>query len=306
MMKRSISIVASGVVLFAAWACGAEEERTVATWAELQVVRGDGPPEPVHLEARWPEAYAARTDFERVWQVVAAGGAPVEAVAVTLTGGGEADAAGVALLVGMVLVVPTPIRPGESWSVTGTRVPPGEALMPIDWSVWGGRSPERAGEAEIALRMFDYHTLDMAQENQFVATGVTGTLSVLARHDEVVELELDLDVADGSGGVASLSGTLRIWGERYTPPVCRDRVEDRGFGGSRRGAASALPLASTPSVATDHASRVRYNTSSPGRSSRSKWTGPASSPLKTTRGSAVPVLLSSVTRASADISRSTR
>lgn len=210
---------ASALVLLAAWGCAGEEERTVVTWAELRVVRGDGPPEPVHLEARWPEAYAARTEFERVWQVVAAGGAPVEAVAVTLTGGGEADAAGVALLVGVVLVVPAPIRAGESWSVTGTRAPPDGELMPMDWSVWGGRTPQRTGEAEIALRMFDYHTLDMARENQFVATEVSGTLTVLARYDEVVELEIDVEVVDVSGQVASISGTLRLWGERYTPPL---------------------------------------------------------------------------------------
>lgn len=219
MMSRSILILASAVLLFALGTCGGEEERTVVTWAELQVVRDDGPAEPVRLEARWPEAYAPGTEFERVWEVVAADGAPVEAVAVTLTGGGEADAEGVTLLVGMVLVVPAPIRSGESWSVTGTRVPPGGALMPMDWSVWGGRAPQRTGEAEIALQMFDYHTLDMARENQFVATQVTGTLAALARYDEVVELEIDVDVVDASGQVASISGTLRLWGERYTPPA---------------------------------------------------------------------------------------
>lgn len=218
-MSRWILMPVSALVLFAAWGCWGEEERTVVSWAELQVVRGDGPPEPVHLEARWPEAYASAADFERVWQVVAEGGAPVEAVAVTLTGGGEADAAGVALLLGMVLVVPAPIRSGGSWSVTGTEVPPGGDLMPMDWSVWGVRTPQRAGEAGVALRMFDYHTLDMARENQFVATGVTGTLSVLARYDEEVELEIDLDVVDVSGRVATISGTLRLWGERYTPPA---------------------------------------------------------------------------------------
>lgn len=218
-MSRSILMMAWVVVLYTALACGGEEERTVVTWAELQVVRGDGPAEPVRLEARWPEAYADGREFQRVWGVVAADGAPVEAVAVTLTGGGEADATGVALLVGMVLVVPAPIRSGEAWGVTATRVPPGGELMPMDWSVWGGRTPQHTAEAEIALRMFDYHTLDMARENPFVATEVTGTLSVLARHDEVVELEIDVEVVDVSGQVAFISGTLRLWGERYTPPV---------------------------------------------------------------------------------------
>lgn len=199
--------------------CGTDEERTVATWAELQIVRSDGVAELVHLEARWPEADASAGEFGRVWEVVAAGRAPVEAVAVTLTGGGDTHPDGVALLVGLALVIPTPIRAGSEWAVTGTRPPPGEDVMPLYWSIWGGRSLRTTDEAEIALRMFDYDTNTMSKANQLVATEVGGTLTVLARHDELVELALELDVVGAGGATATLSGTLRIWGEQYTPPA---------------------------------------------------------------------------------------
>ena len=197
-----------------------KEERAIVTWAELEIVRGDGPAEPVHLEGRLHEVETGADVFGRIWDAVVDGEQPFEALALTLSGGGESDADGIALLAGMVIVLPTPLRSGASWAVTSTRAPPqGSPDMPIYWSVWGGRALRQAGEAELALRLFDYHTADMLKENDFVATGVTGTVVVTARYDELLELSVDLTATSDDGLVARITGDMRLSAESYTPPL---------------------------------------------------------------------------------------
>jgi hypothetical protein len=198
--------------------CG-REERSIVTWAELEIAREDEVPEHVHLEGRLYEVEADAGAFRRIWDAVAEGEQPFEALALTLSGGGEASGDGIALLAGMMIVLPLPLRLGASWVVTSTRTPPqGSPDMPTYWSVWGGRALRQAGEAELALRLFDYHTAGMLKEHDFIATGVTGTVVVTARYDELWELTMDLMATSDDGRMATIRGDMRLSAERYTPP----------------------------------------------------------------------------------------
>ena len=130
-----------------------------------------------------------------------------------------ADDEGVALLAGMVLALPTPLRAGRSYAITSTHEPPGGFDdLPMYWSVWGARMLREDDDAELALRLFDYHTQGMQIENDFVATAVTGSITIPARYDEVLEMTLDLTATDDAGEQVRLHGDLSVRGERYTPP----------------------------------------------------------------------------------------
>ena len=52
MTRRRMALLPLLVAVRALTSCGAEEERTIATWAELRVIRDGGATEDVHLEAR--------------------------------------------------------------------------------------------------------------------------------------------------------------------------------------------------------------------------------------------------------------
>jgi hypothetical protein len=201
--------------------CGPEEQRTVNVRGRFQVEREQGRPDLVELEGRAYEPRVPADAFSFVWDAVAGRGAAggSSGVMLTLAGGSEPDGAGVIVLTGMVLVLPLPLHAGANYAVTATFPPPGGAAMPMYWVAWGPRPLARAGEAAVALRTFDYRTIGMRVENEFVATGVTGSVQVLRRYRDHVELRLDIVATDAAGGRLRLHGDFSASNERYTPPI---------------------------------------------------------------------------------------
>jgi hypothetical protein len=199
--------------------CG-REERTVNVRGSFHVERDAGRPDVVGLEGRAYHPRISEESFRFTWDAVNGRGSAGGTVGVmlTLSGGGSADAAGVAVLTGMMLAVPLPLTAGATYPVTGTFPPPGAAYMPMYWEGWGERRLVRAGEGEVALRVFDYHTIGMRVENEFIATAVNGTVQVTARYGDQVELRLDITASDAAGRQLRLHGDFTASNERYTPP----------------------------------------------------------------------------------------
>jgi hypothetical protein len=215
---KKVTIFALAALLLAG--CG-REERTVNVHGSFHLERDAGRPDVVGLEGRAHTPRISEESFRFTWDAVngRGGGGGTVGVMLTLSGGGSADAAGVAVLTGMVLAVPLPLSAGASYPVTGTFPPPGAGYMPMDWAGWGERRLARAAEGEVALRVFDYHTIGMRVENEFIATAVSGTVQVTARRSDQVELRLDITATDAAGRQLRLHGDFTATNERYTPPI---------------------------------------------------------------------------------------
>jgi hypothetical protein len=214
---KKITMFALAALL--ATGCG-REERTVNVRGSFQLDREAGRPDVVGLEGRAYHPRIPEESFRFTWDAVngRSGAGSTSGVMLTLTGGSQPDAAGVAVLTGLMLAVPLPLAVGASYPVFGTFPPPGPAYMPMDWEGWGERRLNRAGEGEVALRVFDYHTIGMRVENEFIATAVTGTVQVTARSRDHVELRLDITATDAAGRQLRLQGDFTAGNERYTPP----------------------------------------------------------------------------------------
>jgi hypothetical protein len=200
--------------------CG-REELTVNVWGTFDVVREVGRNDVLHVEGRAYEPRVSHDDFKAVWDAVSRTGSGdgTRGVALTLAGGSDTDPAGVSVLTGMVLVIPLPLARNASYPVTRTNPPPSATDMPMYWERWGEHALAQPGEAEIALRVFDYHTIGMQTHNDFIATGVTGTVRVLSRQGEHVEFRLDITATDAAGSQLVLRGDFSAAAERYTPPI---------------------------------------------------------------------------------------
>jgi hypothetical protein len=171
------------------------------------------------LEGRWFDTQTSPAQFEPAWDAVTKGNTSADAVAFTLSGGTPADAQGVTVLTALVLVLPTPLQVGRRYAVGAAIAPPSETDMPMYWSVWGPRSTTRADQADVALRVFDYHTIGMRVENDFIARIATGTVDVVRRVDNSLELRVDITATDAAGRVLRLHGDVDVRAERYTPPA---------------------------------------------------------------------------------------
>ena len=200
--------------------CG-REELTVNVWGTFDVDREVGRNDVLHVEGRAYEPRISHDDFKAVWDAVSRTGSGdgTRGIALTLAGGSSSDVAGVTVLTGMVVVVPLPLARNASYPVTRTIPPPSATDMPMYWESWGDRALARPGEAEIALRVFDYHSIGMHTQNDFIATAVTGTVSVLNRQGNHVELRLDITATDTAGSQLVLRGDFSATTERYTPPI---------------------------------------------------------------------------------------
>jgi hypothetical protein len=215
---KKITMITLAVLLLSA-GCG-REELTVNVRGSFQLDREVGRPDVVGLEGRAYHPRIREESFRFTWDAVKGRGGAGGTVGVmlTLSGGGSPDAAGVNVLTGMMLAVPLPLTAGASYPVTGTFPPPGSAYMPMDWEGWGERQLDRPGEGLVALRVFDYHTIGMRVENEFIATAVTGTVQVTARYRDHVDLRLDITATDAAGRQLRLHGDFSATNERYTPP----------------------------------------------------------------------------------------
>lgn len=170
------------------------------------------------LESRVYDTSMSSADFEAVWDAITRGSQGAAAVAITLHGGGEADAGGKRVLAAVSLVLPAPLAGGATYPISSAYLPESETAMPMYWDDWGARESERPGEAEIALRVFDYHANGMLVENDFVARSAAGTVRVLDRGGNAIQLRLDVTATDRSGATLRLYGDFELRAERFTPP----------------------------------------------------------------------------------------
>jgi hypothetical protein len=197
--------------------CG-REERSLITHGEFTAERSMAADAALQLEARVFDVEMPAADFDPMWRVVTRGSSAVPAIAVTLQGGGEPDASGMAVLAAMVLVLPTPLGNGAVWPIGRVYAPASEVEMPMYWHDWGPRELSGPGEAGIVLRIFDYHSVGMRVENDFIARTATGTVRVLGRGDDAVQLRLDITATNEDDATVRLHGDFQLRAERYTPP----------------------------------------------------------------------------------------
>jgi hypothetical protein len=212
---RTLTLAVLGSAVFLAGCT--REERTINVYGGLSLERDGAAPTPIRLEGRLMDTLLPAAEFEAAWSAVTRQTAPFEALALSLHGGSDADAAGVAVTAGLVLLLPTPLRTGNSFAVGRALQPPGSG-MPMYWNTWGGRPLAAAGVAEIALRVFDYHTIGMRVERDFVAVSAAGTITVLDRGRDWVDVRLDITATSADGSSVRIHGDIALRAERYTPP----------------------------------------------------------------------------------------
>lgn len=208
-------LLLSLALLFAA--CGGEEQRSLNFRAALTVLR-DGGEIPLAMEGRLYEGLVSGPAFEDAWDVFTRGTAPYEGIAVTLGSTSTPGEEGSPLTAGLVLVLPTPLREGTRYAIGGA-VPPPTSELPMYWSTWGQRALGDPDQAKVALRIFDYRAVGMRIENDFAATGATGTIEVVNRSKDYLELRLDVTATDAAGQTIRLRGDMSVAAERYTPPI---------------------------------------------------------------------------------------
>lgn len=210
---------ATAVLMLGLGAAGcAEEQLTINVRGDFTIVREDGSTEPLLMEGRLYEERIGRRAFNEAWAVVTRGAAPYDALALSLSSVGSGDGDPVPLLAGLVIALPVPLRRGDEYPIGGAFPPP-TSDMPMYWNEWGRRDLGEPGVGEVALRTFDYHTVGMIIENDFVATDAEGTIEVIERRDDWIELRVDIVGTDGAGQTVRLEGVLDIRAERFTPPI---------------------------------------------------------------------------------------
>ncbi|HEX6306979.1 MAG TPA: hypothetical protein VFZ69_02260 [Longimicrobiales bacterium] len=194
-----------------------KEQLTIDVRGDFTIGRETGETAALLMEGRLYDEQTDRQSFNDAWAVVTRGAAPYEAIALTLTSVSDSGDP-VPLLAGLVIAIPTPLRTGASYTI-GAAFPPPPDLMPMYWSIWGRRDLAAPATAEIALRTFDYHTVGMTIENEFIATAAAGSIQVLRARDDYVDLRLDLTATNAAGADVHLSGDVSIRAERYRPPI---------------------------------------------------------------------------------------
>jgi hypothetical protein len=206
------------LAVFLCAACG-EEEKSLVTHGTFTVERPFATAAIVEAEGRWFDSNASAAQFEPAWNEITRGSSSAQAIALTLSGGTDPNAQGMTVLTALAVVVPTPLRAGQRYTIGSAIAPPSETDMPMYWQVWGARAVTRTGEADVALRVFDYQTVGMRVENDFIARVATGTIDVLRRGEDLVELRVDVTAHDATGRMLRLHGNFEVRAERYTPPA---------------------------------------------------------------------------------------
>jgi hypothetical protein len=202
-------------VALLATGCG-REERTLSVMGSATVAREGLAGETVRLEGRISDTQLG-PEFSDAWAAVTRGATPYPALMLTVTDAWDGAADRSDLVMGLVLAVPTPLRPGAVYPIGGAFAPP--SGMPMYWRAWGRRDVAVPGVAEVALRTFDYRRVGMRVENDFVAAAASGAVQVVSAGREQVVLRIDIVATDAAGRRVVLQGELDIRPERYTPPI---------------------------------------------------------------------------------------
>jgi hypothetical protein len=217
MMRLNRSALLVPALLLLVGACG-REQRTIDVRGSFDVQRQLGGAAVLALEGRLYQDDLPSSDFDAMWSIVTRGTQAASGVTVTLSGGSERDASGRSVLAGVILVMPTPLSTGATYPIQHALAVPAQG-MPMYWSFWGPVHMLVPGRADVGVRIFDYHASGMVVENDHVAVAATGTIEVLRRLGQQVELRLDVTTTDAAGRQATLRGDFTISPERYTPPI---------------------------------------------------------------------------------------
>jgi hypothetical protein len=210
---RSMLTAALALSVFSACT---REQRTLTVEGALVVTRQSGGETQIfELLQRLYDTQLSPTDFERAWDAAFGGDAIGTGLALSASGGGQ-PAAGVVPLLGLELVLPTPLSRGEVIPVSGTF--PAPQTMPLYWTEFGPHDLAVQGSAAIALRLFDYRSVGLVVEREFIATSASGTIEVVSIGDEHLELQLDITARNAAGEIVRITGPVSVRGERYRPP----------------------------------------------------------------------------------------
>lgn len=193
------------------------EQLSINTRGDFTFVRESGAAVTGLMEGRVYEEMMGEREFGDAWDVVTSAASPYDALAVTMSLVGDGSGDPVQFSAALVIALPAPIRRNAHYTI-GSAFPPPVDAMPLYWNRWGRHDLRQEGVAEIALRTFDYRTVGMTIENDFVATDASGFIEVISRGAEIIELRLDLTATNADGARVRLYGDLRITPERYTPP----------------------------------------------------------------------------------------
>jgi hypothetical protein len=115
----------------------------------------------------------------------------------------------------LAVAVPADLRKGAVYTIARTfmlQISHGEA------TAWGRRALAAPQQAEIALSAATYTFPPGVYTHTFQATAVAGTITVVNRWKETVELGLDLRTTDASGRAIVVRGNVYLDAQRYTPP----------------------------------------------------------------------------------------
>jgi hypothetical protein len=217
MPTHRAGVVSAVLLLPLLMACG-REERTLNVQGSFEAAREVGGDVVLELEGRLPDNQLPTPDFNAMWDVVTRGSQAASGIAVTLHGGTPRDDTGLATLAGMILVLPAPLTAGATYPIERALAVPSQA-MPMYWGHWGPVQLLSPGKADIGLRVFEYQASGMAVQNDFVAVQASGTVQVLRRRGQQVEMRLDVMASDTAGRAATIRGNFTLTPERYTPPI---------------------------------------------------------------------------------------
>jgi hypothetical protein len=218
MQSRSMGLAVLLPLLFA---CGSDS-RTLVVSGELEVQRNFGLSGVVGMEGRLRDNMIPEGEFNTAWNLVTRASQAAEGLAITLAGRTPPDGSFTSLQAGLVLVIPTPLSAGRVYDVTHVLTITTDAL-PIHWAYWGPRILSNEGQADIGFRALDHLGIGNALANVHHALWVTGTVEVLRRRGEQVDLRLDVTTSDttefGIRRDVILRGDFSIAPQGYTPPI---------------------------------------------------------------------------------------
>jgi hypothetical protein len=192
--------------------CAADEEHAVAAFSTgpLTVARNGGPAVPVDFDGRIHPEYVGESVFRPVFDAIE-GRVTTGGFVVSMRG--EDPVNGESLV--LALAVPADLRKGAVYTVARTftvQISHGEA------TAWGRRTLAVPQQAEIALSAATYAFPPGVYTHTFQAAAVAGTITVVNRWKETVELTLDLRTTDASGSAVVVRGNVYLNAQRYTPP----------------------------------------------------------------------------------------
>jgi hypothetical protein len=211
-MKHWPFLLALSIPLSACNYCGAEEQLAVNASAidSLTFVVG-GRTTRLQVQGRITDREIDRTQFHALFDPLEGRSGSAPAIVFSL---GERDPATGELFT-LTLAIPATLQRGARYTVgEAFTVPVG---LSTDPGAFGGRAVRVPGQAEVAFSTSLYSFPPPTHTMTFVATRASGTIEVVARRSESVELLLSLQLTNENGRTATIAGRVQANSESNTP-----------------------------------------------------------------------------------------